>query len=252
MRVFSVLLAMLVAVPAAAQIQSRPTDPPLVTAVNESWYRLREPVQFAGDLYYPAGAARFFNGSHMVRTGHYNGVPLYTDTTIEPFSVILVPMSRGLMQPYERRRQGDLAGTSGSRTSSFPNQLTPAAISSPAAPAPPTAPPMVTGAVSVFTPATADRDATPRTVGTAGVAAAPLDNPSPMVTLLRPESNDGVWIRYAGGKWVSAGAAVPFDHTFVHVGEHGTFPVFARAGTGDMIYLPTSRAGVVAPYRLEE
>ncbi|MBI4486691.1 MAG: hypothetical protein HY655_11835, partial [Acidobacteria bacterium] len=37
---------------AAAQIQSRPTDPPLVTAVNESWYRLGEAIQFAGELYY--------------------------------------------------------------------------------------------------------------------------------------------------------------------------------------------------------
>jgi hypothetical protein len=93
------------------------------------------------------------------------------------------------------------------------------------------------------------------TVGTTGfldterrVAAPPLS------TLRRPESNDGVWIRYAGSKWVSAGAAVPFAATdFQHVGEYGTFPVFARETVNEeIIYLPTSRAGYVAPYRLKD
>lgn len=82
------LLLILAGTSAAAQVQSRPTDPPLVTAANESWYRLGEPVQFAGELYYRGGPAVFFNGNTMVRIGHYNGVPLYADTTVEPFSVI--------------------------------------------------------------------------------------------------------------------------------------------------------------------
>src|SRR5919106_5082221 len=101
------LVAVLVAfaLPAAAQIQSRPTDPPLVTAANESWYILGEPVQFAGDLFTLTGPPVFFNGNTMVRSGHYNGVPLYTDTTIEPFSAVLVPVNRGLMQPYTRGRR---------------------------------------------------------------------------------------------------------------------------------------------------
>src|SRR5215210_6499299 len=96
----------LAASPAAAQIQSRPTDAPIVTADNESWYVNREAIQFAGDLYFPAGATVFFNGNTMVRSGHYNGVPLYSDTTVEPYSLVYVPVARGLMQPYERPRQG--------------------------------------------------------------------------------------------------------------------------------------------------
>src|SRR5690242_12679083 len=123
MRICLVLL-LAFAAPAAAQISSRPTDPPLVTAAAESWYQLREPLQLAGELYYPAGAAQFFNGNTMVRTGHYNGIPIYADTTVEPFSIVLVPISRGLLQPYERRRSGDLAGTTGSRAPSFPVQMT--------------------------------------------------------------------------------------------------------------------------------
>src|SRR5688572_6306375 len=100
---FAVLVAFVS--PATAQVQSRPTDPPLVTAANESWYMLGEPVQFAGDLYSHTGPPVFFNGNTMVRSGHYNGIPLYTDTTVEPFSVVLVPISRGLMQPYTKLRR---------------------------------------------------------------------------------------------------------------------------------------------------
>jgi hypothetical protein len=92
--------------PVIAQVQSRPTDPPVVTAANESWYVNGEPLQFAGDLYYPAGARVFFNGNTMVRSGHYNGVPLHTDTTIAPYSIVYVPIQLGLVQPYERPRQG--------------------------------------------------------------------------------------------------------------------------------------------------
>jgi hypothetical protein len=50
------LLTLIAATPLLAQVQSRPTDLPLLTAENESWYVNGEPIQFAGDLYYPAGA----------------------------------------------------------------------------------------------------------------------------------------------------------------------------------------------------
>src|SRR5947208_6298554 len=153
-RVLALLLLTLVpaAVPARAQIQYRPTDVPIVTAENESWYVNREPIQFAGDLYYPAGATVFFNGNSMVRSGHFNGVPVYTDTTIEPFSIVYVPLSRGLMQPYERRRAGDIAGTTGSRAPSFPvNVAQPMSPILEAAGAPTTLPQPI-GAISVYTP----------------------------------------------------------------------------------------------------
>jgi len=238
------LVAVLVAFvsPAAAQVQSRPTDPPLVTAVNESWYVLGEPVQFAGELYHQAGPPVFFNGNTMVRSGHYNGIPLYTDTTLEPFSVVLVPISRGLMQPYTKLRR-DVA--------------TPlmAAVA-------PTAPPLTIGAISVYTPepaavATVGRPAivgsersAPVTdiVGTTGIAAT-RQTAVPMVSMRRPASNDGVWIMFGGEKWISAGTAVPLvAAAFVRVGDYAGFPVFARRDfTQDMIYLP-SRAGLIAPY----
>src|SRR5687767_10835126 len=103
----AVVLFLLLAAPASAQVVWRPTDPPLVTAANELWYLRGEPLHLAGEVFYPAGPAVFFDGNIMARSGHYNGIPLYVDTTLEPFSVVLVPVRRGLMQPYERRRQGE-------------------------------------------------------------------------------------------------------------------------------------------------
>ena len=97
MRGLFLAMTLLAAAPAWAQVQSRPTEPPIVTAENEQWYKLGEPLQVGGDVYYPAGASVFFNGNTMVRTAHFNGVPLYADTTVEPYSQILVPVSRGVM-----------------------------------------------------------------------------------------------------------------------------------------------------------
>ena len=258
-RVFESLLltSLLMAAPAAAQIQSRPTDAPIVTADNESWYANREPIQFAGDLYYPAGASVFFNGNTMVRSGHYNGVPLYTDTTLEPYSVVYVPLERGVMQPYERLRQGSLAGTTASRTPSFPVRATATSGTLPQAAAAPTAPPSTIGAIGAYTPETSvgtSGTTVPSPVGTSGlVAAVPRVTPTRVSTLVRPTSNDGVWIRYLGEKWVSAGSAMPLTPAgFRVVGNYDGFPVFARSDKAEqIIYVPT-REGFVAPYRLKQ
>ena len=76
--------------------------------------------------------------------------------------------------------------------------------------------------------------------------------PSSVATVLRPESNDGVWIAYDGQRWVNSGRSVPVDDTaFERVGQHGEFPVYKRLrGTEDLIYLP-ARDGLLAPYRLK-
>jgi hypothetical protein len=257
MRYLVVVLMLTMVRPALAQVQSRPTDPPIVTADNESWYQFREPLQFAGDAYYPAGPVVFFNGNTMVRTGHYNGVPLYADTTLEPYSIVYVPVRRGLMQPYERLRRGDLAGTTGSRTPSFPVRLAPTpGASTPSVAISPTDFPQPIGAVSTFTP-----DSGAAAVGQAFLqapASAPapptmiLPREGPVATLMRPESNDGVWIMFRGERWLSAGAAVVLtDAEFSQAGDYSGFPVYTRRNVSeDMIYVPT-RGGLVAPYRLK-
>jgi hypothetical protein len=113
-------IAVFAAKSANAQSTLQPTPPPAVTADAEQWYQSGQPVMFAGNFYYSAGAQIHFNANEMVRTGTYQGVPLYTRTTIEPNSVVFVPLVGGMMQPYERRRDGDLSGTVGSSAPSFP------------------------------------------------------------------------------------------------------------------------------------
>jgi hypothetical protein len=240
-RVIIALALAAIATPALAQVHSRPTDPPIVTAENESWYRAGEPLQFAGDLYYPAGSVVFFNGNTMVRTGHYNGVPLYAETTVEPYSLVFVPVGRGLLQPYERPRRGELAGTTASRAPAFPV----AGVTSGGratmlqAPAAPTDLPRPIGAVGAYT-------LEPGTVTAGGVTG----QDQPIVTLLTPENNDGIWVLFSGAKWLSSGPAVPLRAgDFQLIGDYAGFPVFARTGVTDpVIYIPT-RAGLVAPYR---
>jgi hypothetical protein len=245
----TIALLAVTASPLVAQIQSRPTEPPLVTAANELWYQLREPVQFAGDLYYRAGPAVFFDGNVMVRAGYYNGVPLYMDATIEPFSVVLVPIRTGLMQPYERIRRGDLAGTTGSRTPSFPVRVQPDGPAFPGAAAAPTEMPVPIGAVAASELSLPARPA--GSVGTNGAQAvdSARSPDAPMVSLMKPESNQGLWIHYQGMKWVSAGPAVLLRASeFRAIGQYEGFPVFVRQNQDKTIYLPT-RAGLVAPYK---
>jgi hypothetical protein len=223
-------------------------------------------------LYYPTGPALFFDGNVMARIGHYNGVPLYQETTIEPYSVVLVPARRGLMQPYERRRHGDLVGTTGSRTPAFPVQTR--AAGDPGirqAPISPTQVPVPIGALGAYTqepgtivlesdepivaPAYVPQPATAENLGATNPRSATTPTSFTAAALRRPESNDGIWIQFRGEKWVSAGRAVPLRSAeFRKVGEYEGYPVFARTARGtagaDLIYLPT-RGGLVAPYRVK-
>jgi hypothetical protein len=239
--------------PAWAQVASRPTEPPIVTAENDAWYRQREPVLLGGEAYYPAGATVFFNGNTMVRTGHYNGVPLYADTTLEPHSIVYVPIGGGLMQPYERIRAGELAGTVGSRTPSFPVRTIPEPrepVVAPSGLAAPRAPVAVARSPEEGAVGTSARTLAPVAVGTAGVLSAPRQQQS-VTTLPRAESNDGIWLRFMGATWIAAGPAAPLRASeFVQVGEHAGFPVYARKGLDeDRIYLPSP--GGVVPFRLK-
>ena len=245
MRCAAAALALLLSAPVFAQVNSRPTDPPIVTAENDSWYRLGQPVVVSGEFYYPAGPTVFFDGDLMVRTGHYNGVPLYADATLEPHSVVLVPVGRNLMQPFERIRSGELAGTSGSRAPSFPGRSdrlsreiassgTPVNLSQPI------------GAVAIVPE---------RAVGTSGRletgAPGAIDRIAAMRTPPRrgqPFRYDSVSVHFRGAKWVMAGPSVPMSAGLVQVAEYKGFPVYAEKGRDrDRLYLPLT-PGRVAPF----
>ena len=65
-----------------AQVFVRPNPYPPVTAATAAWQRSGDPVFHAGAFYYPTGPTVFFDGNVMVRTGTYQGVPLYEDATL--------------------------------------------------------------------------------------------------------------------------------------------------------------------------
>jgi hypothetical protein len=186
----------------------------------------------------------------MARTGTYKGVPLYADSTLEPYSIVYVPIGGNLMRPYERRRDGELAGTVGNRMPTFPTtrdgevsvSATAGAAGAPPAryaeQAPiPEAEPMVL------------LD-TERPVKTGG-SAAPSSSSSGIESIPRPSTNRGIWVTYEGEPWYPAGATVAFDaERFVQVGEYHGFPVYReRSHDVGAIFVPTVKGGLLTPYR---
>jgi hypothetical protein len=240
-----VLALLLASTVSSAQVQVVPAPAPTASAASRDWFRDRSPIFFAGELYYPAGARTHFNGDVMVRTGRYDGIPLYADTSIEPFSQILVPAGGGLLQPYERRRAGTLAGTSGSRVSELPRELGPWDDDT-------------RGRAPVVDDLQArqsrdrwaveperrypdpDEEAGRRT---------PFQ-PGHVQTIREPEDNRGIWISYEGARWTIAGPAVPFDaRRFRQIGTYYGFPVYAAQGVSEL-FIP-AWPGMLAIYGKE-
>lgn len=241
-----------------AQVYQLPTPVPQVTAATAEWQLRAQPIFYSGDFYYPTGPSVFFDGNVMVRSGAYLGVPLYVDATLEPYSVVYVPVGRNVMRPYERPRAGSLTGTTGSRTPSFPI-VRDVELSSANA----------TGTGLLTPPAgDAERDVIPesvRVVGTVGSlpVRASADTPAPrppsssgaklapMTSIPAPNENRGIWLPFNGSRWYSAGAAVPYAaDQFVAVGTYHDIPVYQKRGDSPReIYVPAVNGGLLAPYR---
>jgi len=229
--------ALLACVPAGAVAQAtwQPTPAPTTTAENEPWFRNAEPIPWGDTLYYQAGATVFFNRYQMVRSGSYRGIPLYTDTTLDPLGIIYVPIGGGLMQPYERRRTGDLAGTTGNRAPSFPVAIAAEAASEPE--------PVIPEAQATEEVMSEEELMAVATTGRS-IAEAPRAAPG---SVRRPVGINGVWITYDGQRWFADGKAVRLDsHFFTRSGRYHDFPIYRRSGD-DRLYLPTAE-GMVAPY----
>jgi len=247
----TVLLLSLAGAGLQAQMNMRTTPAPLVTAENEGWYLRGDPVMFAGDVYYAAGAQVYFNPNEMVRSGVFLGVPLYTRTTIEPFSIVFVPVSHGLMQPYERRRAGEVAGTAASSAPSFPVERgiegTTGDLLLRGA-----APPTVGSPVLEWAPEAAVRPEYPEPAPMLGRTQPPPQWGS-LRTAQLPSGLNAVFITYDNRRWFEAGAAVEYDESgFTRVGEYHGFPVYKRtAGEPSTIYVPVASdaRGLVTPYK---
>lgn len=254
---------------ASAQAPSLPAQAPAaspaVTAENEDWYLRGEPITFDGHFYYPAGPAVHFNRNEMTRSGFYRGIPLYSRTTIEPFSVMYVPAGGALMQPYARPRFGEVAGTVGSLGSAFPVPTADTRRILTDAPQAPSAP---TGLPDTIVDRTVGIDAAgtppvgPAPTGTTGVArdvprpaatagrTVVLPKPRRVETVLRPTGANDVYIEHDGVRWFNSGPAVAMDSSLTRAGEHRGFPVYVRSGDRSTIYVPTSTlpGAALAPY----
>jgi hypothetical protein len=254
-RALPFLFALLLSAPAYAQVTWQPTPPPLVTADNEGWFRTGAAIEWNGDFYYSAGTAEAFNAYQMVRAGSYRGIPLYTDTTLEPYSIVFVPIAGGRMQPYERPRTGMLAGSVGSRASLLPAGTAGAMTITPEgyvaqAPAPPT----FARGYDLAPAAAVPQPVSPAVpiVGTTGAVAASAPAPRPAATSGRLPRNANLtataYFDYDGRRWVSAGKAMELDASFARVGDFRGAPVYQHHGDSLTIFIPTA-SGLVAPFK---
>jgi hypothetical protein len=243
-----VTIIALAAIPSAvrAQIALQPTPAPTVTAETQSWYQAGEPIVFAANYYYPAGPAIHFLANEMVPTGSYRGIPLYSRTTIEPYSVVFVPLAGGLMQPYERRREGDLAGTTGSSAPSFPVQI-PSAFGPPP-PIQAAGPPFVETQMSnefiAHPEGTVGREPIPERAPTAGNAGTIGDlTPARRPKAVGRPSANGVFVEFDHARWYASPPPKELDAASLRrVGEWHGFPVYRSRSTGEStIYIPVTQ-----------
>lgn len=236
MRVGALLIAAALATlpaAAAAQVTMRPEREPARVAGQEAWYRAGEPVLYRTERFYPAGAQVFFNPTVMVLAGEFRGVPIYVDPTEEAGSIVYVPIGNGLMQPYERLRAGDLAGTSGSRTPSFPPET-----SSPLGES------VAVGTAGVMPPAPPVGDAALATPAVARARAA-----ARMTTIASGSSRGrGIWIEWDGRAYRAAGGSVRVGPQLVPIGTFNGRTVFRGPEGGTTIWIETAQ-GLASPWR---
>jgi len=253
MRVWLASLVLLVAVLfpkiGNAQVYQFRTPPPEITAASASWQLNGEPVVVQGLVYHPTREFRIFDGQVMAQVAVYQAVPVYADTTMEPWSLIWIPVGQGRVRAYERLRNRELADTTGSRAPWFPVQPSSSGLPVTAEPAPAPAAAIAeeraVGTAGTIVPSAVGAMATPRVP----------DRVRPTRTILqsipRPAGGpNGIWLEFNGSRWYSAGAAVPFvAANFTPIGEYRGFPVYRdRNGDSDRIWVSVVQDGPLAPY----
>src|SRR3954471_17587652 len=87
-----------------AQAYVYATPAPEVIAGTADWQAQNAPILVGGLVDLPTRAFRMFDPNVMAPSGVYLGVPIYADVTMEPYSVVYVPVSASNLRVYERRR----------------------------------------------------------------------------------------------------------------------------------------------------
>ena len=227
-----------------AQAERLPEPPPQVTAAHADWQMRGEPIFFAGNFYWPNGPDLFFDGAVMVRTGQYDGIPLYANPFLQPYSVVYVPIGGGIVRPYMVRAPD--AGRVGSAGAPPPH----VAVRAEPPSSPWTAPRAPVVAVPVGTSGAVTVRPDERPVGTTGTLAP--SRPTHTVISTPPRgTRNGIWLLFDGVRHYSDGDSVPYSpDRFVPIGAHRGFPVYRdRQGASDVIYVAAVKDGPLAQYR---
>ncbi|MBM3772311.1 MAG: hypothetical protein FJW27_13720 [Acidimicrobiia bacterium] len=237
-----------------AQVYLLPeSSPPLVTAARAPWQLRGDAIFYKGDFYYPTGPTEFFDGRIMIRSGTHDGVPLYENTTLVPNDIVYVPVAGGLMRPYERRREGWFAGTTGSRMPSFVVEPRPTdlgqiertwtererAIAR-----------MAVGRAGWEWPEpVAPREVPPLATTPGRRVTAP---PSGVIRSVprRDTTNVGAYFSFEGARYVASGRAVRRDvDRFTRIGGIHDLAVFREIkGDPNTIYIESVPGGLLTPY----
>jgi hypothetical protein len=256
---FVVVFSLAVLFPKMGNAQAFQAGSPIpeVTAGTAVWLARNEPIIVGGLVYYPTREQRMFDPGVMVMSGVYQGVPVYADVTQLPFSILYVPLTRTNMTSYERKREGDIAGTTASRTPAFPvdvaSDIEYQRVERQARQA------IIARAI-----AAGGASEAPAAVGTTGTIVAPqpapaagtIDRARPQRTIVQmiptPQraTTNGVWLEFSGARWYADGTAVSFSiDRFEPIGDYRGFPVYReKNGRSNAIWVSVVKDGPVAPY----
>jgi len=223
-----------------AQVFGTETPPPIVTAASAPWQLSRDPIFYAGTFYEPSGPVAFFDGKVMVRTGVYDNVPLYEDATLQPYSVVYVPVGGLLMRPYVRQTDSRFSLARAGEPLYVPQSDAVGRLI-----------PDGYALVPVGTLGTSGRsvEVLPEppfeAVGVVSVTARARN-----ASLETGPQLSGAWVEFNGSRWFSAGRAVDYDPArFLPAGEYRGFPVYRERGVaGDRLFVTVVRDGPLAPF----
>jgi hypothetical protein len=213
-----------------------------VTAANVEWQMRGEPIFFASNFYWPTGPDVFFDGRSMVRSGQYEGIPIYVDSFLPSYSVVYLPVGGNVMRPYVKRTvEAGRIGSVGAPVPTFADR--PPDVSAPIVARGTLPVPVGTGGTVV--PRATDGESAAPTVE------APTRRTIITATPRTAGARNGVWLTYQGAKYYQAGPAVTFSSTrFLPIGTYRGFVVYRDInGRADEIFIPAVKDGPLAPYR---
>jgi hypothetical protein len=187
-----------------------------------------------------------FDGQVMAQAGMFEHVPVYTDTTIEPYTELYVPLGRWRMRVYERRRDSELAVTTGRHLPTFP-------VESPSV-QPTDRPVFSTDEMRSREAVGTGGSFRPRLASDAASTVVPQrmsEKKRSIATRIPHSATDGIWLEFNGSRCHSSGPAVSFSpDRFEPMGEYRGFPVYRDTpGGNDEIWVSVVKDGPLAPYK---